>query len=127
MSKMNILVDLKGYDGNNANTCKTKFGRNAQYIGIDITDETVQEVTVAAGNSETLFSVAPAEAKKFIYLEATAECDITVNGIAESSIKPVVIADSVKSGVYLKSSDIESVVVTNNGASDLKVYYITSK
>jgi hypothetical protein len=71
MSKMNLLIDLKGYDGHNANTCKTKFGRNAQYIGIEITDETVQEKTVAAGDTETLFSVAPADAKKFIYLETT--------------------------------------------------------
>lgn len=124
---MNLVIDLMGYDGNNANTCNANFKRNAQYIGIDTQNATVEEVTVAAGDTKTLFSVLTAEAKKFIYLETTQECDISVNGIAESTVKPIVINDSVKSGVYFKSSDIESVAITNNGAADLKIYYITSK
>jgi hypothetical protein len=125
---MNLLVDLKGYDGTNANTCQSNFGRNLQYIGITLEDEKIQEVTVAAsGGVSTLFSVATADAKKFIYLEASGECDITVNGVVESTIKPIVVGGVAKSGVFLKSSDLETVVVTNNGASDIKVYYITAK
>lgn len=127
MSKMNLLIDLKGYEGSNANTCNSSFARNAQYIGVDIVDQTVQEVTVEAGDTKSLFSVATVESKKFIYLEASAECDIIVNGVTESTIKPIVINDTSKRGIFLKSSDIESISITNNGAADIQVYYITSK
>lgn len=128
MSQMNLLIDLKGYNGDNANTCRVNFSKNLQYIGISLNDETIQQITVASGGgSETLFSVAPADAKKFIYLEASAECDITVNGVVESTIKPVIVGSTAKPGIFLKSSDLESVVITNNGVSDITVYYITSK
>jgi len=128
MSQMNLLIDLKGYEGSNANTCQSSFSKNVQYIGISLNDETVQQVTVASGGgSETLFSVAPADAKKFIYLEASGECDIIVNGVAESTLKPIVVGSSSKPGIFFKSSSLESLVVTNNGASDIVVYYVTTK
>ena len=123
---MNLVIDLKGYDGENTNTCQTNFRRNAQYIGINLTDEVVQEITIAAAGSATLFDV-PGDARKFIYLETTAECEIEVNSIVESNIKPIVVGDSTQRGVYLKSSDIEKVVITNNNADEIKIYYITSK
>jgi hypothetical protein len=127
MSKMNLVVDLKGYDGTNANTCQASFKRNAQYVGIDLNNETVQEVTVAgSGGTATLFD-APGDARKFIYLETTAECGIAVNDIVESNVKPIVIGTSSQRGIYLKSSDIEKVVITNNNVDEIKIYYITSK
>ena len=122
---MNLLVDLKGYDGSNTNTCQANFKRNNQYIGIDLTDETVQEVTIAASSSKTLFD--EVDAKKFIYLEASGECTVAINDISEVNLKPVVVGDSTKNGMYLKTSDINKVVIGNDGASDIKVYYITSK
>ena len=124
---MNLVVDLKGYDGVNTNTCQANFKRNAQYVGIDLNDETIQEVTVAgSGGTATLFDV-PGEAKKFIYLETTAECGIAVNDIIESNVKPIVIGTSTQRGIYLKSSDIEKIVITNNNVDEIKIYYITSK
>jgi len=127
MSKMNIMIDIKGYNGSNANTCNSNFSKNAQYVGIDTSDENVISTIVAASSTKSLFSVATADAKKFIYLETSAECDIIVNGVTESSIKPIVINDSVKNGIFLKSSDIESVDITNNGTEDIQIYYITVK
>lgn len=127
MSKMNLLIDLKGYDGTNANVCNTNFARNAQYAGIDVSEHTIQEVTVGASETKTLFSVITAEAKKFIYLETDGECEVEVNGIAEVALKPIAIGHSQKNGVYLKSSDIESVAITNNNATDIKIYYIAIK
>ncbi len=125
---MNLMIDIKGYEGSNANTCNPNFGRNLQYVGIDISDETVQEVTVAASATVSLFSVATVDAKKFIYLEASAECDITINGGAEvTTIKPVIVGSAAKKAIYLLSADIESLSVTNNGATDLQVYFITAK
>jgi hypothetical protein len=127
MSKLNLLLDLKGYEGSNANTCNYSFSKNVQYTGIDTEDETIKEVTVGASSTELLFSVATADAKKFIYLEASGECDIIVNGTTESTLKLVVIGDSTKRGIFLKSTDLEEVSVTNNGTEDIKVYYITAK
>ena len=127
MSKMNLLVDLKGYDGSNANTCNPKFSHNAQAIGINISEEIVQEVTVAAAATVVLFTVITADAKKLIYLETDGECDIIVNGITETALKPLIIDDQSVNGMYLRSSAIETVSITNNGASDIKIYYITAK
>jgi hypothetical protein len=127
MSKMNLSIDLKGYEGSNANTCRANFTVHNEYIGIDLSDETLQKVTVAASSTKSLFSVATADAKKFIYLEASAECDIIVNGVTESTIKPIVINDSSKKGVFFKSSDIESVDITNNGTEDITISYVTAK
>ena len=125
---MNLLIDIKGYSGTNANTCKPKFGKNLQYVGVSITDETVQEVTIAASATVNLFTVLPADQKKFIYLEASAECDIILNAGAESTtVKPVVIGSTANRGIYLLSADITQVDVTNNGAASIVVYYITAK
>lgn len=124
---MNLLVDLKAYDGTNSNTCQAKFSRNTQAIGIDISEEIIQEVTIAAAATVVLFTVLTADAKKLIYLETDGECDIIVNGVTESSIKPIVIEDTTKNGIFLKSTDIETVSITNNGAADIKIYYITVK
>lgn len=124
---MNLLVDLRAYEGSNANTCNSSFARNAQYIGIDISEEVIQEVVVAASSTKNLFTVASVDSKKFVYLEVTGECDISVNGTAESTIKPIVINDTKKRGVFLKSTDVYSVDVTNNGTEEIKVYFITVK
>lgn len=127
MSKMNLFIDLKGYEGDNFNSCRASFNKNSQYLGIDISEETIQEVTVAASSTKTLFSVLTADAKKFIYLESTGECDLTVNSILETTIKPLIINNSTKNAVYLRTSDIESIDVTNNSSEDIKVFFITAK
>lgn len=127
MSKLNLLIDLNGYEGSNANTCNPNFSRNAQVTGIDTSEEIIQEITVSASSTKLLFDVT-GSAKKLLYLESTLECDIIVNGVTESSIKPIVIGDTTSNGIYFKSSDIETLSITNNDATnDLKIYYITVK
>ena len=126
MSKMNLIVDLTGYEGDNSNTCDTSFSKKAQYIGIDIKNQVAQEVTIAASSSVTLFNVITAEAKKIIYLESDKECDIIVNGVVESTLKPIIVGGSIKKGIFLKSTDLESVSVVNNSTTEeVKVNYIT--
>ena len=127
MSKMNLTIDLKGYEGSNTNTCRSNFTVHNEYVGIDLSDETLQKVTVEGSSTKTLFSVATADAKKFIYLETSAECDIIVNGTTESTIKPIIVGDTAKKGVFFKSSDIESIDITNNGTEDITISYITAK
>jgi len=124
MSKMNLLIDLKGYTGDNANSCRSNFNKNTQIIGLETSEEIIQEVTVAASSTVLLFDVT-GSAKKLIYLESTKECDIVLNGTTEDTINPLVVGTSIFNGVYLKSSSIETVSVINNGLEDLKIYYVT--
>lgn len=56
MSKMNLLVDLKGYEGNNANTSRTIFNKNLQHVGISIDREITQELEIPANSVKLLFS-----------------------------------------------------------------------
>lgn len=127
MSNMNLLIDLKGYTGTNSNTCRPSFARNAQVIGLDVSEEIVQEISIPVSSTVQLFDVT-GDAKKLIYLEANKDCDIILNGITESTLKPLVLGASTVNGMYLKSSDIETVSVTNNSATDIvTVYFITVK
>lgn len=126
MSSMNLSINLKGYDDSPSSPSQG-FTQNLQYIGIEISEQTIMETTIAAGNSKTLFSVAPADAKKIVYLECNKECDIIVNGVTESTLKPVVIGNSSKKGVFLKISSIETLEIDNTGTEDLKIYCIAVK
>jgi hypothetical protein len=127
MSKANLLINLRGYEGNNANSSPNNFNANFQYVGMEFADELIQKITVGAGDTVSIFSVAPADAKKMIYAESDGECDIIINGTAESKIKPVLIGDSMKNGVFLKTSDIYSMSITNNGTEDINIYCIALK
>ena len=124
---MNLVIDLKGYDGENTNTCQANFRRNAQYVGINLTDEVVQEITIPGGGASVTLFDKPSDPRKFIYLETSGECAIQINDIDESTVKPVVVGDTTQKGVYLKSSDIEKVIIGNDNADAIKIYYITSK
>ena len=53
---MNLLLDLRGYDGENTNTANTTFSRNLQYIGVDLDDELIQEATIKANSRRLLLS-----------------------------------------------------------------------
>lgn len=126
---MNIILDLKGYDGTNANTCSSNFRKGVQYIGINTSEEIIQEVTIPAASTVTLFTVPNADAKKLIYLESTAECDVGINGGAEvTTVKPVIVGSTVNRGIYLASIELETVDITNNDVTnEIKVYFITAK
>jgi hypothetical protein len=123
---MNLLINLKGYD-DSSTTPSQGFVQNLQYIGIEISEQIITETTITPGNSKTIFSVAPVDAKKIVYIEVDKECDIIVNGVTESTLKPVVIRDSVKKGVFLKISSIETLEIDNTGTEDLKIYCIAVK
>lgn len=56
MSKMNLLVNLKGYEGDNANTSRTLFNKDLQHVGIRIDREIIQEIEVPANSTRLLFA-----------------------------------------------------------------------
>lgn len=244
MSKMNLLVDIKNYEGNNANTSQTNFSRNSTWSAFDVSQEVFQEINIPANSTKLLLSaydfssdivsstqpVAPSPNKeriviqteqdkqyiylqknalpktlvlsvgrllafegddyvaeatengtkitwqncfaqdgeeameegdvinvfynysdsssvddlnsdrffpftsvegvsfyKFVYIEANKKCDIAINGIIQSTIKPVIINGTAKNGYFLKSSDINDVHIINRNDTELTVYYIATK
>lgn len=237
MSKMNLLVDLKGYDGNNANTSRTIFNKNLQHVGIVIDREITQELEIPANTIRLLFSASnnsgatPASGPtfeqesitltiqqnlqyieidkkiiidslilsngkalgfknvdfqvtfvgnktritwtdtwatggnqaleldetvflwyaynstdqessfpspssnpypgidlfKFLYIEVDKECEIIINGTIRNTIKPVVVNNTAKKGVFLISTNINDVYIVNNNTTSLIVYYVTAK
>ena len=234
MSKMNLLIDLKGYEGNNANTSRTVFNKNLQHVGIVIDREITQELEIPANTARLLFSASntsgttPAigptfeqesfeltipqnltyieidkkiiidsliisngrvlgfrnvdyqitfvgnktritwinswtaggdqalesdetiflwyayyvseqessssstsypgiELFKFLYVEVDKECEIIINGTIRNTIKPVVVNNVAKKGVFLTSTNINDVYIVNNNTTSLIVYYVTAK
>lgn len=72
--------------------------------------------TLAPGETKTLFT--GSSVKKFIYLEADQLCNLTINGVAGNQVKPFVINNSTQPGVFLRTSDITSLAVTNTSLTD---------
>ena len=60
MSKMNLLINLKGYEGDNANTSRSLFNKDLQHVGIRIDREIIQEVEVLANTTRLLFAASDA-------------------------------------------------------------------
>lgn len=60
MAKMNLLIDLRAYEGNNANTSRSVFNKNFQQTAINIEREIVQELEIPANTVRLLFSVSDA-------------------------------------------------------------------
>jgi hypothetical protein len=234
MSKMNLLVDLKGYEGNNANTSRTVFNKNLQHVGINIDREITQEIEIPPNTVRLLFSASedsgslpsigptfehesiqlttsqsltyieidkkiildslilsngkalgfrntdyqlsivgnktritwinswasegieaveedetiflwysyytteqpPTEPPpplpesglfKFFYIEANKECEVVINQTIRNTVKPMVVNNTSKKGVFLTSTDINDVYVVNNNSTSLIIYYITAK
>jgi hypothetical protein len=233
VSKMNILVDLKGYDGNNANTSRAIFNKNLQHVGISIDREITQELEIPANTVRLLVSASGSSGStpatgptfkqesatltttqdlvyieidkkiitdslilsngmalghrnvdyqitfigsktritwindwavggdraveldetiflsyayytteqdpsfptphpgvalfKFFYIEADKECEILINQTIRNILKPVVVNNTAKKGMFLISADINDVYIVNNNDTSIIVYYVTAK
>ena len=56
-------------------------------------------------------------AKNFVYVEADQNCSLTINGVTGNNISPFIINNSTQPGVFLQSSIIYSLSITNNSTS----------
>lgn len=235
MSKMNLLIDLKGYEGNNANTSRTLFNKNLQHVGVSIDREITQEIEIAPNSVKLLFSASNNSGTtpvtgptfdresftlttqqnlayieidkkiiinslilsngkalgflgkdyevsfignktritwinswaqngvealelneivfawyayyttdqnesslisteypgidlfKFLYIETNKECEVLINQTIRNTIKPVVVNNVAKKGVFLISANINDVYIINNNDTSLILYYVTAK
>ena len=61
-------------------------------------------------------------AKKFAYLESDQNCTVLINGSNSSQISPIVISNSTQPGVFMNSSTIYSLSVTNNSPNTANLF-----
>lgn len=61
-------------------------------------------------------------AKKLVYLEADQLCSMSLNGVAGNEIKPFVINNGTIPGVFMRTSTIYSMSVTNNSTDPANLF-----
>lgn len=127
MSKLNLNVNLKGYEGNNANVTANTFSKNLQYVGVSIENHICQEVKVEATTTKTIFEVPSLDAKSLVYIECSSICDIIINDTQEVTVKPVVTNGTSKNGIFLNTNSIEKLEIRNNELIDISIYLIAAK
>jgi hypothetical protein len=66
-------------------------------------------------------------AKSFIYLEADQNCTVTLNGSNAAQVKPFIINNYTKPGVFMNSSTIYSMSVTNNSVNPANLYLASAE
>jgi hypothetical protein len=127
MSKLNLNINLKAYEGENTNTTNSIFGKTLQHIGISIENHICQEVKVEASSTKTLFEVSPAEAKSFVYIDSIKSCDIIINDTQQVTLNPIIANGSTRKGVFLNTNSVEKLQIQNNSLEDIDIYLITAK
>lgn len=113
MSKLNLSVYLSTYSDSKASNAPSlqNFKWNRSINGVEAQNAVSMTVTLAAGQTRTLFT--GTAVKKLVYLETSGEITHAINGETASPLKPIVINNSTKPGILLRTSDITSLEVTN--------------
>ncbi len=108
---------------NNPSLTNFKWVRDIQ--GVSVENPSSQTLTIAPSGVTTVFT---GSAKKFLYVESDAQVNLTINGIAGLSIKPIVIGTSTQPGSLLLNSAIASLILTNPSSTDpLDIFVATSE
>lgn len=61
--------------------------------------------------------------KKLVYLESDQHCSMILNGVAANEIKPLVINSSVRPGVFMNTSTLYSMSVTNISTDTANLFF----
>ena len=64
---------------------------------------------------------------KFVYIEADKKCDVAINGIVQTTINPFLINGVMKNGFFLKTTQINDVIIINKNDEPVNVYFIAGK
>lgn len=126
MSKLNLSINLSTYTDSKASNAPSlsNFKWSRSLSGIAAANPVSQVFTVAPNSTLTLFT--GSAVKKLVYLETNSEIDISLNGAAVTKLKPIVVNNSVHPGVFLKTSDITSLVVTNNSLTESATVFLAA-
>lgn len=66
-------------------------------------------------------------AKQLVYLEASQNCTVTLNGSNSCQISPLIINNFTKPGIFMNTSTIYSLSVTNNSLSSAKIFLASAE
>jgi len=130
MSIVNFSISINSYASsgsgcsitNNPQMVGFKWNRSIQ--GIESDNVLSQSLEVPVSSSVTLFS--GSDVRKFLYLETDSQLTLLINGTITQIIKPLVSGNSVSPGIFVISSDITSLVVTNASSTDVaNVFFAT--
>lgn len=126
MSKLNISINLNTYSDKRSSNAPsmTNFKWNRTINGIDAQNAQSQQFTIAPNTTVTLFT--GSAVKKFTYLETDLEISMAINAADPESLKPVVINSSVFPGVFMRTSDITSIEVTNSSTTESATIFLAT-
>lgn len=66
-------------------------------------------------------------AKQFVYLEADQRCGITLNGVSGNEVQPFIINNKIIPGVFMRTSTIYSMSVTNNSTDPAELWMASAE
>lgn len=66
-------------------------------------------------------------AKQLVYLEASQNCTVTINGSNSCQISPLIINNFMKPGIFMNTSTIYSLSVTNNSLNPAKLFLASAE
>lgn len=91
-------------------------------VGAEFVEFFSADALPAEGPITTQSIAAYFAAKQLVYLEADQHCAISLNGVSGNEIKPFVVNNSTIPGVFMRTSTIYSMSVTNNGTDPASLF-----
>lgn len=67
------------------------------------------------------------DAKQLVYLESDQDCSMLINGVAGGEIQPFIINNSTFPGIFMRSSIMYSMSVTNNSTSPANLFLASAE
>jgi hypothetical protein len=94
----------------------------AEFLEFYSTDVLPQEGPITT-ESIAIYS----EAKQLVYMESDQNCSMNINGSAAGEIQPIVINNSVQPGVFMRTSVMYSMTVTNNSTDPANLFLASAE
>lgn len=91
-------------------------------VGAEFLEFYSTDVLPAEGPIMTQAIAAYIDAKQLVYLESDQHCSMILNGVGGGEIQPFVINNSTQPGIFMRTSTIYSMSVTNNSTSPANLF-----
>lgn len=125
MAIFNFFLQLNTYSDSKANNAPnlSNFKWVRDISGVSVSNPSSQTFTIPASTSLTVFASA---AKKFIYVEASQNANVAVNGNAAMLLKPFVIGSATQPGTLFLKMDVTGLVISNPSTTDELVVFVAA-